>query len=293
MKAVLFDLDGVITSERIYWNCSGLALARYLGKVMPEKNKEKVKLAQSFLPDKIIRGFKENGVNSNWDIAYAMSILARIGKKPDAFLSEMNKRGMRGIEYLKLLDEFDPSEKHDREGGAWGDAHKRFQACYFELEETDEPVLPLPKIKEALDELKDMGLKLGIVTGRPLREADKPLKRWGLWDYFEPSMIVTDDDVDEESKRRGKHVGKPDPWPVLRAIFKNEGCSARDAKKAAEDYILVGDSVADVLSAKNAGIKVICVKTGIASEDSLRKAGADVIIKDLTEVPATMKRLIS
>jgi phosphoglycolate phosphatase-like HAD superfamily hydrolase len=260
---------------------------------MPKRDDEKVKLAQSLLPDSIIRGFKENGVNSNWDIAYAMSILARSGKDPEAFLLKMKKRGMKGIEYLKLLDEFDPSEKHDREGGSWGAAHKRFQACYLELEETDEPVMPLSKIKKALDELKGMGLKLGIVTGRPLREADKPLKRWGLWDYFDRNIIVTDDDVDEESKRRGKHVGKPDPWPILRAIFKSEGCSPGDAKKAAEDYVLVGDSVSDVLAAKNAGIKVICVKTGIASEDSLRKAGGGIVVKDITDVPGVVKRLIS
>jgi phosphoglycolate phosphatase-like HAD superfamily hydrolase len=180
MKAVLFDLDGVITSERIYWNCSGLALAKFLGRKLPEKEAEKIKLAKSLLPDDVIRGFKENGVNSNWDIAYASSILVRAGKDVKDFLAELKRRNMKGVEYLKLLDEFDPSEKHDRDGGSWGEAHKRFQACYYELEDTDEPAIPLEKIKKSLDELKAMGLRLGIVSGRPLKEADKPLKKWEL-----------------------------------------------------------------------------------------------------------------
>lgn len=290
MKAVLFDLDGVITSERIYWNCSGLALAKYLGKEVPEKEGEKIRLARSLLPDEVIRGFKENGVNSNWDITYAVSILAKIGKDVRWFLAELKKRDLKGVEYLKLLDELDPSEKHDRDGGSWGDAHKRFQACYYDLENTDEPVVPLDKIKKALDELKAMGLKLGIVTGRPLKEAELPLKRWGLWGYFDKGMIITDDDIATEGKKTGKHMGKPDPWPILRAIVRNEK-AAMDIKQIARDYVLVGDSVADVLAARNAGISLVCVRTGITTELQLRAAGAEVVVDDITKVPAAVKRL--
>jgi|GEM_PF-1555493 len=311
MKAVLFDLDGVITSERIYWNCSGLALAKFRGERIPESAREKVKLAQRMLPDSITRGFKENGVNSNWDIAYASAILTRAGKDIGWFIKELKKRDMKGVAYLKLLDEIDLTEKHDRDGGSWGDAHKRFQACYYDLEDTDEPIIPLPKIKKALEELKSMGLKLGIVSGRPLREARRPLEKWGLWGYFDKNMIITDDDIVEQEKKSGKHMGKPDPWPVLYAIFKNQEAlgecldpqdgymnvktSCGEGKPADAkingDYILVGDSVADVLSAKNAGIKVICVKTGITNEKTLREAGADVIVSDITKVPKKIREL--
>ena len=289
MKAVLLDLDGVITSERIYWNCSGLAFAKYLGRDIPGGADEKIRLAQSLLPDEIIRGFKEMGVNSNWDITYAMSVLSEMGKDIKWFLSELRKRGYKGMDYLKLLDELDPSVKHDREGGPWETAHKRFQTCYYELEETDEPVIPLEKIKEALDEMKGMGLKLGIVTGRPFKEAELPLRRWGIWGYFEPGLIVTETEVSEESRKRGEHLGKPNPYPILRAIFANEECDPCDIEKIQDDYILVGDSISDVLAAKNAGIKVICVNTGIASEESLRKAGADIIVEDLSKVPEAIR----
>jgi len=290
MKAVLFDLDGVITSERIYWNCSGLAFAKYLGRKIPERPGDKIKLAQSLLPDEIIRGFKEMGVNSNWDITYAVSSLAKTNRDVEWFLGKLKKRDFKGVDYLKLLDELDPSVKHDREGGPWKEAHKRFQTCYYELEDTDEPVMPLEKIKKALEEMKAMGLRLGIVTGRPYKEAELPLKKWGLWDYFEPGLIVTETEVSEESKKRGEHLGKPNPYPILRAIFTHEKCNPGSVKKISKDYIFVGDSVSDVLAAKNAGIRVVCVDTGIASEESLRKAGADVIVKDLGFVPGVVRK---
>jgi len=292
VKAILFDLDGVITSERIYWNCSGLAFAKYLGSKMPESTRDKIKLARKLLPDKVIEGFKEVGVNSNWDITYAISVLADLGKEPSWLLKEMKNRGMKGLEYLKLLDEIDSSEKHDREGGKWAESHKRFQACYYELEDTDEPVIPLKKIKDTLDILKSMGLKLGIVSGRPYLEAKLPLRKWGLWNYFDPALTVTEREVSEEGKKRGEHLGKPNPYPILRAIFNNEKCEPCEIKQIAEDYILVGDSVADVLAAKNAGIPLICVRTGIASEESLRQAGAEMIVDDIVSVPATVRKLL-
>lgn len=291
MKAVIFDLDGVITSERVYWNCSGLALAKYRGDKMPKTDAGKVKLAQSLLPDDVIRGFKEAGINSNWDITYASSIVSRLGKDAKWFQKELKRKGYKGLDYLKLLDELDPSQKHKREGGEWKEAHKKFQACYYELEHTDGTVIPLHKVKKALGELKAMGLKLGIATGRPLGEVDKPLKKWGLWDYFEPAMIVTDDDAAREEARVGRHVGKPDPWIILYAISRNEGCSIKKAKKLAGEYLYVGDSVADVLAAKNAGTPLICVDTGIASKASLKAAGAEAIIKDLSALPKTVKEL--
>lgn len=291
MKAVLFDLDGVITSERIYWNCSGLAFAKYIGSKISEDPKEKIKLAKRLLPDATIRGFKEAGINSNWDITYIISVLADIGKEPGWFIKELNARGMKGLDYLKLLDEIDPSEKHDRDGSKWAESHKRFQACYYELEGTDEPVIPLEKIKETLKALKGMGLKLGIVSGRPYLEAKLPLRKWGIWGYFDPAMIITETETSAEGKKVGRHMGKPDPYSILKAISNNEKCDPCDMKNLANDYVFVGDSVADVLAAKNAGIPVICVRTGIASEQSLRDAGADIITSDITELSKTIKTL--
>jgi phosphoglycolate phosphatase-like HAD superfamily hydrolase len=220
------------------------------------------------------------GINSNWDITYAASVLSETDKSLDCFLEELEKKDMRGMDYIQLLDEIDPSHKHDRERGPWEEVHKNFQKCYYELEDTDEAVIPLNQINQALHELKSMGLKLGIVTGRPYDEAKKPLQSWRLWDLFEEDMIITEREVQEESRKQGRHIGKPDPWPILAAIPKGDN---------PDDYVFVGDSVSDVLAAKNANIRVICVNTGIASEKSLRDAGADAIVDDVSHVPRALK----
>jgi HAD superfamily hydrolase (TIGR01549 family) len=280
MKGVLFDLDGVITSERIYWNCSGLAIARYLNKETPDDLEGKIETAKRHMPDEAIRSFKERGINSNWDITYAASVLSETDKSLDWFLGELENRDMRGMDYISLLDEIDPSHKHDREGGPWEKAHESFQSCYYELEDTDEPVISLDRIKSALEELKNGGLGLGIVTGRPYNEAKKPLKNWKIWDFFDEDMIITEREVREESERRGRHMGKPDPWPILKAVREGDNAS---------DYVFVGDSVSDVLAAKNAGMPIICVNTGIASKKSLTNAGADKIVDDVSDVPAALK----
>lgn len=299
MKAVLFDLDGVITSERVYWNCSGLAIARYAGEEIPKTLEGKVALAQEKVPDALIRKFKEQGINSNWDITYAVSVLKDLGRNASWFVEELKRRRLFGLDYLKLLDELDPSVKHDREGGPWEKAHREFQQCYYELEDTDETVIDLKDIKRSLKSLKGMGLRLGIVTGRPYEEAKKPLVGWGLWEFFDPHMIVTENEVEEESKRAGHHLGKPHPYPLLRAIFAHRGMdnSLGEIEKSKkeeipDDYVFVGDSTSDVLAAKNAKIPVICVRTGIASEKSLKDAGADHIVDDVADVPKIIKDML-
>lgn len=291
MKAILFDLDGVITSERVYWNCGGLALAKYMDEIIPEKPEEKVKLAQKMLPDRVIRRLKEAGINSNWDITYVASVISKKGIDMDEFLDELKRRNMKGMDYFKLLDEFDSGEVHKREGGRWDEAHTRFHECYLELKTTDEPVIALDGIKKALKQLKDMGYDLGIVTGRPLSEVEPPLKSWGIWDYFTRTMVVTDDEVQKESEKRGFHIGKPDPWPIHHVIANHEGVDIENIGKFKKDYVLIGDSSSDVISAKRAGIRVICVDTGIASAEALMEAGCDVLVEDITDVPKALKEL--
>ncbi|MFJ6935287.1 HAD family hydrolase [Streptomyces sp. NPDC101132] len=50
--------------------------------------------------------------------------------------------------------------------------------------------------------------------------------------------------------------------------------------------VYVGDHVGDVRGAREAGALSVCVPTGPCGADELRAAGADVILSDLTELPA-------
>jgi phosphoglycolate phosphatase-like HAD superfamily hydrolase len=301
MKAILFDMDGVITSERIYWNCAGLAIARIVeeseGRELPQNPNNRMELARVYLPDHFISAFKELGINSNWDITYAMSILYlmnRGARKPTRsqdlhreFIRGMKEREWHGFDYLKLLNETAGKEMYKRDDEFWEHMKGKFQLCYAELKGTEQPVIPLVDIRGALERLTKGGFHLGIVTGRDYDEARYPLEKWGLWDYFDPKLIVTEREVKEGEKAIGKRLSKPHPYPILRAIFgkESEKCGEWDLKQVAKEYVLIGDSVSDVIAAKNAGIPIICVGTGIASRESLLRAGADIVVEDLRRVP--------
>jgi phosphoglycolate phosphatase-like HAD superfamily hydrolase len=80
---VVFDLDGVITSEEAYWVTAGLVLhemiysPRYWNvdgarTYMPPANAEAcMHLSHEVLPESVMLGFKARSINSNWDTCYA------------------------------------------------------------------------------------------------------------------------------------------------------------------------------------------------------------------------------
>jgi len=91
-KYIIFDLDGVITSEEMYWRCAALVVCEILsGDLWNRENQtaflskknifdaERSKLAEDkaseimetvFCGKKTISKFKRYGVNSNWDLGY-------------------------------------------------------------------------------------------------------------------------------------------------------------------------------------------------------------------------------
>ena len=87
-KYIIFDLDGVITSEETYWNCAALVIYEILSGslwslknpngYLSNKNIDYRRAEDSvceikdliFNKGKIISEFKRYGVNSNWDLGY-------------------------------------------------------------------------------------------------------------------------------------------------------------------------------------------------------------------------------
>lgn len=80
---LVFDVDGVITSEEAYWDTAGLVLHEllYSPRYWNIENtaetyqpvttaEESRKLSRSVLPEAAIVGFKARSINSNWDTCY-------------------------------------------------------------------------------------------------------------------------------------------------------------------------------------------------------------------------------
>ncbi len=102
--------------------------------------------------------------------------------------------------------------------------------------------------------------RLGIVTGRPRAEAHVALDRSGLGARFE--VVVTHDDV-----VTARAHGKPDPWPLQRAL----GLLGASADTAA----YLGDQPDDMRAALAAGMTPIGIDGGDpAQRAALSAAGA-------------------
>jgi beta-phosphoglucomutase len=123
---------------------------------------------------------------------------------------------------------------------------------------TDLP--PLPGLLRLLDWAAEERLGLGLVTNAPPENARHILDVLGIADRF-PVKVVGGDVA----------RGKPDPLPYVTALDRL-GVTAHEA-------IAFEDSVSGVRAAKGAGMPVVGLLTG-QTEDTLRQAGADVLVRD-------------
>lgn len=122
-----------------------------------------------------------------------------------------------------------------------------------------------PGALETLQTLKARGHRLGLVTNKPRRFVNLMLPVYGIEPLFD--TVVAGDDLATK---------KPDPAMVHQALG--------ELGVAPADACLVGDSIADLGAAKNAGVASILVTFGYAGDLDVRHAGADRVIESLTEL---------
>lgn len=159
-------------------------------------------------------------------------------------------------------------------------------------------LLPVEEIDNALRRLLEQGWVLGIATGRPWSELRPPLEAMGIRDYFERTAIVTCDHVQraEESlqeARPGISLHKPHPFSFLKAYW---GSAYSDRELAFSVHPTpppgrcwaVGDSLADLLAAREMGAFFIGVLTGprgVAAGSLFQREGARLVLPDITYIP--------
>ncbi len=119
---------------------------------------------------------------------------------------------------------------------------------------------PYEGMPQLLRRLKQMGIKVGVVSNKP-DEATKEMCRF----YFGADVDAAIGDNTERKK-------KPEPDNVIEAL--------KQLGSPKETALYVGDSEVDVATAKNAGILCVAVTWGYRSRDTLAEAGAYVIIDE-------------
>ncbi|MEV6203935.1 HAD hydrolase-like protein [Streptomyces sp. NPDC051771] len=135
----------------------------------------------------------------------------------------------------------------------------RYRALYPEY--AIEPTVPMPGAVEALDAVREAGGRTVVVTAKNAPDAHRHFAHLGI----EPDAIV----------------GR------LFAEAKAEALREHGAS------VYVGDHVGDVRGAKAAGAVSVAVATGPCSPEELREAGADVVLKDLTDFRAWWRAYVA
>ena len=123
-----------------------------------------------------------------------------------------------------------------------------------------------PGVHEVLSHLRDRGALLGLGTGNLERIAWAKLTACGLRDYFSFGGFSN------EYEHRG---------PMIVAAVSE----ARRRTQADVSVLVVGDTPGDVHAAREAGVEVLAVATGIFSSADLQHA--DRVIGSLTELLST------
>jgi phosphoglycolate phosphatase-like HAD superfamily hydrolase len=128
-----------------------------------------------------------------------------------------------------------------------------------------------PGVEPTLEKLARRRILLGLVTGNLTRIGWRKLERAGLRGYFQFGAFG------EMARTRGGLARM-----AIREA-RQRGWIAREAPVS-----LIGDAPADILAARENGIRAISVQTGITPVEELAALGPDVFLKDLRDLRLRM-----
>jgi phosphoglycolate phosphatase len=141
----------------------------------------------------------------------------------------------------------------------------------FYRDNISEGSFPYPGLIDVLDQLAADGVRLTVVTNKFESLAVKLLTELGLLERF--AAVIGGDTM-------GKGNAKPSAAPIREMIARAGGGSA----------VFLGDSIYDVLAARNAGIPSIAVSFGFLA-GPVEELAADAVIDHYEELIPTLERL--
>lgn len=147
-------------------------------------------------------------------------------------------------------------------GGLPGADAAPLLARFLDFYERNATVLtrPFPHVVETLERLKAKGIALAVCTNKPTAATKEILATLDLDRYF--AVVVGGDDTP---------ALKPNPVH-LSTVLDRLGV-------AADEAVMVGDSINDVLAAKGANVTCIVVSFGYARVPA-KDLGADLVVDD-------------
>jgi len=125
-----------------------------------------------------------------------------------------------------------------------------------------------PGVAHGLAELHSLGLKVAVVTNKPAAVSAALLARLGLGQWID-ALVGGDDGY-----------RKPQPQPLLTTCARLGVPPAR--------AVMVGDSMTDVLAARAAGLRIVCVPYGYNEGVDPRTLPCDAFVESIGELPALL-----
>ncbi|WP_456368925.1 HAD family hydrolase [Geoglobus sp.] len=168
-------------------------------------------------------------------------------------------RGVHGFEDVRSIADY------MRDRGVY--CEEKFRECCEIYERVKlENVEPYPGVRETLERLRKLGLKLAVVTDAVNGHAIGRLKKAGILHYFD--AVISSD-------MTGKR--KPEPDSIILALNK--------LGVGAEEAIIVGDSLRrDIEAGKRLGMMTVYASYGDRNFFEERSGGADFVIEDIGEL---------
>lgn len=169
-------------------------------------------------------------------------------------------------EFKPLLSKIDEAALLLGEGRL-GDSEKKREEAYKILADMELSLAKnssfFPDVQSTLRTLQLKGLKIGVFSRNSKKLVDKILEKLGVkFDFVFARELNT--------------KPKPNPEGIFLAMEK--------LKVLPEETLLVGDQVVDIEAGKRAGIRTAGVLTGVGTEAALRSAGAEIILKNFSEL---------
>ena len=125
----------------------------------------------------------------------------------------------------------------------------------------------LPEVREVLESLHGRGIRLAVATNKFGRFSRAIFEHFGMEGLF--AVVLGDGDVSQT---------KPKPEMLFRAMEK------MGTEK--DQSLFVGDSVIDIQTARNAGVRVLAVPTGNTEREDLVKARPTVLLERFSDLLA-------
>jgi phosphoglycolate phosphatase-like HAD superfamily hydrolase len=159
----------------------------------------------------------------------------------------------------------------------------------------DEKTLGTPEdIQALLRSIIELGIHIGIGTGRPQLETLKPFQHLNWLEFFDVNHIVTADEVllAEKEYPESPSLSKPHPFSYLYAWAGKETSlesilSWELPVRNGENILIVGDSLADLLAAKKMGCRFAAVLTGLSGKsarEEFERHQADYILDSVLDL---------